>query len=214
MTRRRRGALGPLAAAIGWALVALSGCQRPVPVRPQALEPRGAPYKTGIVLAGPDSVFIYGVRKFRVVRPVTLRSFAPAVVPDGVTVLAARASFLRSAKPRLTPGGWPGAFCTDTWPMAGFGPTYEIDGLEVAAGDFVAFTVYVRAARPGRYVLDGYDLTYEDHGEGTIGEQSGQRADMRVLAPGERTTLGPCNGRVRDIWMVPPPSPRHAASPP
>jgi hypothetical protein len=189
-------------------LLLVAGCRRSPP-RPPALEPRGNPYSTGIVLADTTSVFVYGVRKFEVLRPVTLRSFEPAVVPEGITVLAARASFLRSARGRMTAGGYPGAFCTDTWPMAGFGPTYDVDGLTVAAGDTVAFTVYVRAARAGRFVLDGYALRYDDGGGvRTLSEQSGQQAKMQVLAPGERGDGPACDGSVRDIWMLPPPSPR------
>lgn len=193
----------PLAAALALAMVLSVACADESPARPAALQPLGNPYATRILLRDSDDVFIYGVRRFRVVRPVTLRSFAPEVVPEGVDVLTARASFLRSVSGRRTANGYPGAFCTDTWPMAGFGPTYEIDGLTVAPGDEVAFTVYVRAARPGRYVLDGYDLKYEDQGERSLRTDEGQRAELRVLAPGEPPDRRPCDGSVRDIWMRP-----------
>lgn len=189
--------------AVAFAMVLPAACAGGRPARPAPLEPLGSSYETRILLRDPSDVFIYGVRRFRVLRPVSLRSFAPGVVPDGVEVLAARASFLRSAGGRRTANGYPGAFCTDTWPMAGFGPTYPINGLDVTRGDEVAFTVYVRAERSGRYLLDGYDLRYDDAGERSLRTVEGQRAEMRVLAPGEQADRKPCDGSVRDIWMRP-----------
>jgi hypothetical protein len=190
----------------GALLLALPGCARAPAARPPALEATGKPYSVHIVLRSPQSVLIYGVRKFRVLRPVTLRSFAPAVLPQGVTVLAARAVFLRSAHGRLTTRGYPGAFCTDTWPMAGFGPTYDVAGLTVEADDVVAFTLYVRLSGAGQFAADGYDLKYDDAGVRSLGEESGDRAEVRVLGPGETDDTA-CDGSIPDIWMKPPPSP-------
>jgi hypothetical protein len=68
----------------------------------------------------------------------------------------------------------------------------------------VAFTVYVRAGAPGTYVLDGYDLRYDDHGVRSLRAEAGSRADLHVLAPGEPPPRRPCDGSVRDVWMLPP----------
>jgi hypothetical protein len=38
---------------------------------------QGAAYATSILLKDAGDAFIYGVRRYRVLRPVTIRSFAP-----------------------------------------------------------------------------------------------------------------------------------------
>jgi hypothetical protein len=186
-------------------LLVVTACRSPAPAGP-ALVARGAPYRTTVRLPDTGAVFLYGVRKFRANRAVTVRSFVPLSVPDGVTLLTVRASFLVSKGSHRAVGGWPGAYCTKSWPLPGYGPTYEVDFLEVAKGETVAFTVYGKVTRPGTYVLDGYVMSYDD-GKGlpkTMEEASGQRLDVVAAAPGAKG-VSPCLAAGEDVFTRPAP---------
>jgi hypothetical protein len=169
-----------------------------------ALIPRGEGYSLEVLVKAPSRVLVYGVRRFVASRPVTLREFAPAKVDGELEILTTRASFLTTVSGRATAGGYPGAFCTDRWPPPGYGPSYPVDRLTIAAGETVAFTLFVRAKSPGDFVLDGYVLRFEDDShERTIRTNGGQRVNMHVLGPAD-SREAPCDAEGNaSVWTNP-----------
>jgi hypothetical protein len=186
-------------------LLGATACRSASPSGP-ALVATGAPYRTGVTLPDTGAVFIYGVRKFHANRAVTIRTFVPLSVPAGVRLLTARASFLVAKGGHRAVGGWPGAYCTRSWPIPGYGPTYAAEWLKVDKGETVAFTVYGQVTRPGTYTLDGYVLSYDDTDPPprTIRESSGQRLDVVGAAPGTKG-VAPCPPAGADAFTRPAP---------
>ena len=101
---------------------------------------------------------------FEVTAPITLLDVRPYRATSGVETIA-RAYFYGSGiSPSGHPmfNGAPGISCsTVPWPPAGYGPSFPVSGLVLAAGDPVRIGFYIRApAVVGRYLVTGYRIRY------------------------------------------------------
>ncbi len=109
---------------------------------------------------GSGTVLVYTAGTARVDRPIELVDMRPRRMTDGIEILATRVNFIGSTPGRTSVSGYPGDFCT-TWPVKGFGPTYDVEGLRLRRGDRVAVSFFARPTRkiagrgPLEAVFDG-----------------------------------------------------------
>jgi hypothetical protein len=167
------------------------------------LRARGNAYVLYMTLASPSHVGGYGLRSFVAGTDLTLESVVPARLPPGVTLLATRVSWLRSADGGRVVHGYPGALCTDRWPPAGYGPTEEVAGTAVHAKDIVAFTLFLRAPGVGRFDVDGYDVTFRD-AKGVrrhVREEGNNTVQIEALGPGQTSEHHVCDLVPDDAWL-------------
>jgi hypothetical protein len=117
------------------------------------------------VSARTDVVFVDEVDEFEVLEDLVVEEVRPLRMDEGVELLEARVAFLRwrgkgLQGPDGADGGYPGAFCTDTWPPKGFRGLYPVEELELRDGDWIVPVYFTRARHAGDWSLEGLVITY------------------------------------------------------
>lgn len=110
-----------------------------------------------------DIVVVAGMEKYFALRSVVLVSARPHQIPKEVKVLATRVVFSGSKRHVETRGVGVVAVCAP-WPPAGFGPTYDVAGLKIDAGDNFFVMFFLKATQPGPHIVRGVDIEYRDDG--------------------------------------------------
>lgn len=190
--RLRRGTLAV-------ALAVVAGCAQATPSRPSALHvtTSGA---ARVRLRSPQHVVAYGVATFVARDDLTLDAIKVDVPPD-MTLLATRLAYLDGpVGPAFQ--GYQGAVCLDRWPPAGFGPTREVAGTVLRAGERVGIAAYVRARGTGLFSIGGYSVVFRGaDGRRRHLHDSYSDLTVEVLAPGEPSTRRGCEPVRDDPWL-------------
>jgi hypothetical protein len=129
----------------------------------------------------------------------------PAGASNDAEVVAVRAVFPgagRTANGYRRSSGYPAVDCA-FGPPTGFGSTYPVEGLRVAAGDDVAFIVYGSAARPGDYTIRGVGIGYTFGGEHRRAVSTDQILEIHLVRPGQPLGDGICRPGVGSVWARP-----------
>jgi hypothetical protein len=147
------------------------GCSRDrAPEQPAVVPDLPSSVSTFGFTPAPNEVILLGTAPLRVLRPVRLESASLVMAQGGFDLLEARVSLFACDKCRPRPGlkGYPGyagsACSTGAWPPPDFGPTYPLDGFEVAPGDRPSLVLYLRPRTPGART-SGITLTYRENGK-------------------------------------------------
>lgn len=146
----------------------------------------------------------------QVLAPITLLEVRPYSVTRGVETIS-RAFFW--GKPGVTSAsghplfsGVPGGICFGgPWPPAGYGRSFPAAGLELAAGDPVEFSFYVRPpAVPGHYVITGYRIRYRT-ARGKVHTITGDHGqfDITVYDSADVHVVGHCTHDRHESWADP-----------
>jgi hypothetical protein len=110
---------------------------------------------------------LVGGAPLRIVGPATFVSAHLDVREGDLELLAARVSLQSCEACRRRPGlvgyrGYAGSSCSvGAWPPPGYGPTYDLHGFEVDAGDRLSVVLYLRP-HSSRAKTDGVTVTYRD----------------------------------------------------
>ncbi len=133
---------------------------------------------------------------------------AVSVDPHG-TVQMVRVTFVgapgRSAAGRVLIGGNPGQQCI-TWPPAGLGPTYPVEGLQVPARQKIAFTLYLTADQPGDWTAHGLVIRYHSIATGRSYTLRDNQVDNTVQMRTKenwRTERNRCTPDLYALWTKP-----------
>jgi hypothetical protein len=185
-------------------LMLLTACNAP----PAVARP-GSAFTTryrGVSVIAPNRfgvVDYFDAEVFKAEQDAVLREARPIELPPQVELLAARVSFLSGVK-HVYVNGTAGNFCTDTWPPAGYGPSYAVPDLEIAKGEILSVIFYVRAKEPGDWVVRGVQLTYQVGSQ--LFYQEGRAmtfTTQRRLDVNDLPTRPTCNPRIHLPWVEP-----------
>lgn len=197
------------------ALTLLVGVVAVLVVRARTSRDGPSPFRAGSEpgLAGFDAevgvVGIVGLSRIEATAPFTLVAVRPEKQDRELDVLAVRAIFHgRGISPsgHRMYSGYPLVTCWRTWPVAGFGPSYPVEGLHFAAGDVAQLVFYVRSDRAGARWMEGYEIEYRDAG-GRVRKESGEtfRFEMHLQRPGEQPVpdheIAPCHPDRPNGWV-------------
>ncbi len=145
---------------------------------------------------------------------IVLDSADTVAVDQHVTVQMVRVTFVgvpgRTDAGRVRIGGDPGQQCL-TWPPRGFGPTYPLGGLQVPAGQKIAFSIYITADRHGDRGARGLIVRYHSVRTGkryTLRDGEVRSVlQMRTKAEWRVDRDAPCTPDAEKLWVNPYPSP-------
>jgi hypothetical protein len=157
--------------------------------------------------AEPGVVGIAPFAVLRVTAPITLDAVRAYRTEGEVEVLAARAAFSGRG---VSPGGYrraqgtPTVICWRSWPVAGFGPSYPVEGLALVPGDSFEVLLYVRGQASGRHVVRGFHVEYRT-GDGKRHVLSGEPTSLvmdlhRPTEPPADDAMPPCHPDRQDAW--------------
>jgi len=167
----------------GVLLVAIAACSEPRPARPAIVADAPGSVSTWGFTPSPDEVILIGTAPLRVLRPVVLDSAALDPVSGGFTLLEARVSLFACKECRKRPGflgypGYAGSGCsTGPWPPPGYGPSYPLNGFEVAPGDRPSILLYLRA-QSASAKSNGFTITYREDDEPGTSTITNERVEI------------------------------------
>ena len=134
----------------------------------------------------PGTVVMGGLAGLLATSRVTIVGIRPWRLDPGVELLTTRGTFHAVGGHRTpfgyhTSSGSMGSGCRYPWAVTGYGPSYPVEGLELAPGDPLAIVFYVRNTRTGLLRVHGFEVEYRT-GDGRTHVASGSvgTLEMRV----------------------------------
>lgn len=132
----------------------------------------------------PGTVVMGGLAGLVARSRVTIVGIRPWRLDPGVELLTTRGTFHAVGGHRTpfgyhTSSGSMGSGCRYPWGVTGYGPSYPVEGLELAPGDPLAIVFYVRNTRTGLLRAHGFEVEYRT-GDGRTHVASGSVGTLEM----------------------------------